>query len=65
MDGVGHYRKAEELLTEVETLPLTDETVTVLALQALGHATLANAAAAALGSSREWIEAAGSKLSGA
>jgi hypothetical protein len=67
VDGPRHYREAERLLAHAQVT--TDhfygeqEAVPTL-LAALAHATLANTAAAALGSSRDWIETAGTRLSG-
>jgi hypothetical protein len=68
MTGPAHYAEAERLIAAAKTATdhFYDEQGAVpTLLAALTHATLASAAAAALGSSREWIEAAGGRLSGA
>jgi hypothetical protein len=67
MDGPQHYREAERILTgmtfteggQAKELALP-EAVSVAQV----HAILALAAATALGSSRDWNDAAGAKLSG-
>lgn len=62
MDGPAHYREAEELLADLGTHAYSDGTEIGLALQALAHATLANAAAAVGDQAldyREWHDAAG------
>jgi hypothetical protein len=67
MDGPDHYRKAEELLAELEDHPaISAGTEAALAVRAVTHAVLAIAAAAALGDgtleARRWRDVAGSKL---
>jgi len=70
MNGPAHYAKAEELLVQLEEKRghAPDAAEQVLALRALAHATLAGAAATALGTSpaegRAWAEVAGTKLGG-
>jgi hypothetical protein len=68
VNGPAHYRKAEEILADLEHRSYSGETEISLVLQAVAHATLASAAAAALGEApaemRAWTEAAGTKLSG-
>jgi hypothetical protein len=66
MTGPEHYRRAEQLAAQAHKYLGQGEgqdTAAVWAAVALVHATLAQAAAAALGSSREWNDAAGNKLS--
>ena len=71
MDGQGHYREAERLIAAARLntdhfYGEQDAIPTLLA--AMAHATLASAAAAALGEApaemRAWTEAAGTKLGG-
>jgi len=68
VNGPAHFQKAEEILAGLEQRSYGGETEISLVLQALTHATLAHAAAAALGTSavegRAWAEAAGTRLSG-
>jgi hypothetical protein len=49
MNGPGHYRKAEELLAGIEQGRGSIEGQAILALSAVAHAMLANAAAVAIG----------------
>lgn len=66
MDGPGHYRGAERLLGEakISTDHYYDEQGAVpTLLAALAHATLANAAATATGSSADWMKTAGTRFS--
>ena len=67
VNGPAHFPKAEEILADLEQRSYSGETEISLVLQALTHATLAHAAAAAPGTSpaegRAWAEAAGTKLS--
>jgi hypothetical protein len=67
MTGPEHYRRAEELAEEARKLLGQGEgqdTAAVWAAVAQVHASLAIAAATALGSSFEWNDTAGTKLSG-
>lgn len=71
MTGPDHYRKAEELAAKAHRLLGQGEgqdTAAVWAAVAQVHATLAHAAAAALGTTaadgRAWADVAGTKLSG-
>jgi hypothetical protein len=67
MTGPEHYRRAEELAQEARKLLGQGEgqnTAAVWAAVAQVHASLALAAATALGSSYEWNDAASTKLSG-
>ena len=63
MDGPSHYRKAEEILADLGQHSYSAGLEHSLGLQALTHATLANAAATATGSSAEWMKVAGTRLS--
>jgi hypothetical protein len=67
VNGPAHFQKAEEILADLEQRSYSGETEISLVLQALTHATLAHAAAAALGTSpaegRAWAQAAGTRLS--
>ena len=70
MNGPSHYTKAEELAGHAESLIEAgdvDGLATAWAVVAQVHATLANVAASALGSSgaeaRAWADVAGSGLS--
>ena len=68
MNGPAHYRKAEELLGQIEhNRGWSAETEISVGLQALAHATLAHTAAAAVGNmvieAPQWRDAAGTKLS--
>lgn len=67
MTGPDHFRKAEEILAELEQHAYSDGTEIGLAVRALTHATLANAAAAALGASgtetQAWAEVAAARFS--
>ena len=67
MNGPAHFQKAEEILADLGQRSYSGETEVSLALQALTHATLAGAAAAALGASpaesREWARVAGTRPS--
>jgi len=65
--GPHHFRKAEELLIEIENTPsISNPTETSLAIRAVAHAVLAAAAASALDKSgpdgHAWREVAGVKL---
>lgn len=68
MNGPAHYTKAEEILVQLEGSRDWDAGVAqVLALRAVAHATLANAAATALASSapaetRAWLEVARTRV---
>jgi hypothetical protein len=67
LSGPEHYRKADELLAEIEATPaLSNPTETSLAVRAVAHAVLAAAAATALATSqpdgRAWHEVAGVTL---
>jgi hypothetical protein len=64
MTGPEHYLAAEKLLEENQEHPSSSINKTASLIgQAQVHATLALAAATALGSdSRQWIEVAGTKL---
>jgi hypothetical protein len=64
MTGPEHYLAAEKLLEETQEHPSSSINKTASLIgQAQIHATLALAAATALGSdNREWIEVAGTKL---
>ena len=62
MDGPSHYRRAEEILIDIGEHSYSGELEVSLGLQALTHATLANAAATATGSSGEWMRTAGTRL---
>jgi len=66
VNGPAHFQNAEEILADLGR-SYSGETEISLALQALTHATLAGAAAAALGTSpaesREWARVAGTRLS--
>jgi hypothetical protein len=71
MNGPGHFNEAERLLAEAQTQTThlygeQDAVPTLLA--ALAHATLANAAAVALGDlpleAEPWRDTAGSRLTG-
>lgn len=71
MDGPAHYREAERLLAAARTASdhFYGEEDAIPTLQAAQvHATLAHAAATALGSAaldgRAWADVAGTKLSG-
>jgi len=70
MNGQQHYITAEQLLIEADAERGRGSTTTValLASLALAHATLANAAAAAIGGrgpeEREWLDAAGTTRHG-
>jgi len=69
MTGPEHYLAAERLLEEIQEHPSSSINKTESLMgQAQVHATLALAAATALGSvgfdSREWAEVAGTKLTG-
>ena len=67
MDGPGHYREAERLIEAARESTdhyYGEEGAIPTLLAALVHATLANTAATATGSSAEWMKAAGTKLSG-
>jgi hypothetical protein len=63
MTGPYHYRRAEEILAEIEaTNALSNETETALAIWAQAHAVLALAAATAIDPDRqreEWRDVAG------
>jgi hypothetical protein len=64
LSGPEHYRKADELLAEIEANPvLSNPTETSLAIRAVAHAVLAAAAANALATSEPdaqvWHEVAG------
>lgn len=63
MDGPAHYRRAQELLAEIEANPVFSSETAMIIGQALVHATLADADATALGSSREWTDVARTRLS--
>ena len=66
MDGPSHYREAERLLeaARISADHYYDEQGAVpTLLAAVVHATLANAAVTATGSSAEWMRVAGTKLS--
>jgi hypothetical protein len=62
--GAAHYRRAEEILRDLTEHDYDDGLKVSLGLQALIHATLANAAATALGDEptemRNWNQVAGS-----
>jgi hypothetical protein len=64
MTGPYHYKRAEEILAEIEaTEAVSNETDTVFAIQAQAHAILALAAATAIDLScqgHEWHDVAGS-----
>jgi hypothetical protein len=63
MSGPEHYRAAEKLLEEIQEHPSSSINKTEsLVGQAQVHATLALAAATALGDHRDWLEVAGTKL---
>lgn len=67
LSGPEHYRKADNLLAEIEATPaLSNPTETSLAIRAVAHAVLAAAAATALATSgldvRAWHEVAGVTL---
>jgi hypothetical protein len=67
MTGPERYQRAEELAAEARKLLGQGEgqdTAAVWAAVAQVHASPATAAATALGSSREWNDAAGIRLSG-
>ena len=65
MTGAYHYRRADEILAEIEAanaLPI--QTETTLAIRAQAHATLALAAATAIDPDRqreEWRDVAGAR----
>ena len=65
MTGPYHYKRAEEMLAEMEAAnAVSDETQTALAIRAQAHAILALAAAAAIDPSwhrHEWHDAAGAR----
>ncbi len=65
MTGPCHYRRAEEILAEIEAASaLSDETETALAIRAQAHATLPLAAATAIDPDRqrdEWRDVAGGR----
>jgi hypothetical protein len=65
MTGPYHYRRAEEILAEIEAPnALSNETETALAVRAQAHATLALAAATAIDPDRqreEWCDVAASR----
>jgi hypothetical protein len=65
MTGPCHYRRAEEILAEIEAAnALSNETETALAIRAQAHATLALAAATAIDPDRqreEWRDVAGGR----
>ena len=67
MTGPYQFRKAEEILAEIEAAnAVSNETDTALAIQAQGHAILALAAATAIDSScqrHEWHDIAGARHS--
>ncbi len=70
MDGPEHYSEAERLLEQAAAMAenkdfYREQDAVPSLLAALAHATLANAAAAALdGETIRWREATGSKLAG-
>jgi hypothetical protein len=65
MTGAYHYRRADEILAEIEAEnALSIQTETTLAIQAQAHATLALAAATAIDPDRqreEWHDVAGAR----
>ncbi len=66
--GPYHFRKAEDLLAEIEATPsISNPTETSLAIRAVAHTVLAAAAASALARSgpdgHAWREVAGVRLS--
>lgn len=65
MTGPCHYRRAEEILAEIEAAnALSNETETAVAIRAQAHATLALAAATAIDPDRqreEWRDVAGGR----
>lgn len=65
MDGPSHYREAERLLEAARISTdhnYGEQGAAPTLLAAVVHATLANAAATATGSSAEWMRAAGTKF---
>jgi hypothetical protein len=65
MTGPYHYKRAEEMLAEIEAAnAVSDETQTALAIRAQAHAILALAAATAIDPDwqrHEWHDAAGER----
>jgi len=69
MTGPYHFRRAEEILAEIDATPaLSSETETALAIRAQPHATLALAAATAIDPDRQreqWRDVAGAQYADA
>jgi hypothetical protein len=65
MTGPYHYKRAEEILAEIETAnAVSDKTSAALAIRAQAHAILALAAATAIGPGwqrHEWHDVAGAR----